>query len=124
MNHEKKEQPKYEIVGKCQDGVTRNIFKDDKTYVRKSMAERMCLEMQEIVDEELFVREVICNDPKLLNNEFFLKIVRDWKHSLMNQRQNDEADFQNYYNRAFGIDSNMMHSLANRLSDAVNGDDK
>jgi hypothetical protein len=52
--------------------------------------------------------------------EFFLKIVRDWKHSWMDQRQNSEADFQNYYNRAFKIDSNMVHSLAKRLDDAIN----
>lgn len=48
----------YEIVGKCRDGVTRNIFKEGKVYVRKSMAERMCAEMQEVIEEEIFVREI------------------------------------------------------------------
>jgi len=36
----------YEIVGKCRDGIIRRLFKDGKVYVRKSMAERMCAEIE------------------------------------------------------------------------------
>lgn len=53
------------------------------------------------------------------DTEFFLKIIRDWKHSWMNQYQNDDADFENYFQRAFGIDANMVHSLAHRLEKAI-----
>lgn len=54
-----------------------------------------------------------------LDVDFFLKVVRDWKHSWMRQTQNDKADYQNYFNRAFGIDSNMVHSLARRLVEVL-----
>ena len=48
----------YEIVGKCSDGKIRNVFKSGKVYVSKSMAERMCAEMQEVIEEDIYVREV------------------------------------------------------------------
>lgn len=54
-----------------------------------------------------------------MNKEFFLKLIREWKFSWMNQTQNSQEDYQNYFERAFRIDSNMIHSLANRLEDAV-----
>lgn len=50
--------------------------------------------------------------------EFFLKIIREWKHFWMNQTQNSKEDFENYFGRAFGIDSNMTHHLSSKLSEA------
>lgn len=54
-----------------------------------------------------------------ITEDFFLKIIRDWKHSWMNQTQNDQKDYENYHRRAFGIDANMVHSLANRIVSAI-----
>lgn len=62
-----------------------------------------------------------------MDEEFFLKIVIEWKHSWMNQYQNDQndqKDYENYHRRAFGIDANMVHSLANRIVSAVNNKEK
>lgn len=46
-----------------------------------------------------------------------LEVIKEWKHTWMNQRQNSEADFQNYFDRAFGVDANMQHSLAKKIAD-------
>lgn len=46
----------------------------------------------------------------------FLTAITDWKHHWMNQTQNSEEDRKNYFNRAFGVDANMKHDLARRLS--------
>lgn len=53
--------------------------------------------------------------------ERFLEIVRKWKHFWMNQTQNSEEDRQNYFNRAFGIDANMSHHLADLLHKEFKG---
>lgn len=45
-----------------------------------------------------------------------LEIIREWKHFWMNQTQNSEEDRKNYFDRAFGVDANMMHDLANRIA--------
>ena len=37
----------------------------------------------------------------------------------MNQTQNGEADRMNYFNRAFGIDANMIYSLAEKIYQAL-----
>lgn len=63
--------------------------------------------------------EIQPEDLVVHDHEFFLKIIRDWKHSWMNQTQNDKADFDNYFGRAFGIDANMVHSLARRIVKAM-----
>jgi len=47
------------------------------------------------------------------------EIIGEWKMYWMNQRQNSEADFQNYYSRAFGVDANMQHSLARMLNEKL-----
>lgn len=54
--------------------------------------------------------------PEGLEKEKFLKIIDEWKCFWMNQRQNNEADFQNYFRRAMGVDANMEHSLARMLA--------
>jgi hypothetical protein len=59
----------------------------------------------------------------MVNKEKYLKVVREWKFNWMNQTQNDPADFKNYHDRAFGIDSNMMHDLAQRLVNWENFND-
>lgn len=58
-------------------------------------------------------------EPSVFVNAFteheILEVVREWKHFWMNQTQNGEADYKNYFNRAFGIDANMSHHLAKML---------
>ena len=51
------------------------------------------------------------------DEESFLKVIRSWKTIWMNQKQNSEADYQNYLQRAFGVDANMSHSLAKMLAE-------
>jgi hypothetical protein len=53
---------------------------------------------------------------ELTKKEKILEVAREWKHFWMNQRQNSEEDYQNYFNRAFGIDANMIHDLADRIT--------
>ena len=53
-----------------------------------------------------------------MSEEKILKIIFEWKCAWMNQDQNSEADRLNYFDRAFGIDSNMQHSLAKRLHES------
>lgn len=45
-----------------------------------------------------------------------LQVVSDWKMFWSNQTQNSPEDQQNYFHRAFGIDSNMKHNLADRMN--------
>lgn len=54
-----------------------------------------------------------------LKYEAVLKIIQEWKYFWMNQSQNSEEDFKNYFDRAFGIDSNMMHHLAKLISESA-----
>ena len=56
---------------------------------------------------------------EVFNKEFFLNIITEWKFSWMNQRQNDQKDYENYHRRAFGVDANMKHDLASRLARAA-----
>lgn len=48
-----------------------------------------------------------------------LTIIEDWKFFWMSQTQNSKEDYENYYRRAFGVDANMMHSLADRIEKAL-----
>lgn len=57
--------------------------------------------------------------PRELSEEFFLKVVRDWKHFWMNQRQNSKEDHENYCVRALGVDANMTHHLAKMLNESI-----
>lgn len=41
----------------------------------------------------------------------------EWKDFWMNQKQNSQADYKNYFNRAFGVDANMAHNLSERMYD-------
>lgn len=54
-----------------------------------------------------------------LHEESILEVLRKWKSSWMNQTQNSEADRANYFTRAFGVDANMIHSAANRVSKSL-----
>ena len=45
--------------------------------------------------------------------------IHEWKNFWMNQRQNSEADYQNYRNRAFGVDANMKHHLAGLIAERL-----
>lgn len=54
-----------------------------------------------------------------LTKDFFLELVREWKFFWMDQKQNSQADYENYHRRAFGIDANMQHDLAVRLTKRI-----
>lgn len=55
----------------------------------------------------------VATDPITMNSkEEVHKVVMEWKHFWMNQRQNSEEDYQNYFRRAFGVDANMAHHLS------------
>lgn len=41
----------------------------------------------------------------------FRDIVELWQMTWMHQTQNNEADYKNYWRRAFGIDANMRYSI-------------
>lgn len=49
-----------------------------------------------------------------------IKVIEGWKHFWMNQIKNtgDQADHDNYFRRAFGVDANMKYNLAKRLLEA------
>lgn len=54
-----------------------------------------------------------------MSEKELVEIIREWKWSWMNQKQNSEQDFQNYYRRASGIDANMIYSLARKIIKAM-----
>ncbi len=54
-----------------------------------------------------------------LDKQFFLEVILKWQHFWMNQTQNSEEDFDNYFGRALGVDANMRHHLARMLAEAV-----
>lgn len=54
--------------------------------------------------------------------ESILAVVRQWKLFWMNQNQNGPQDHSNYFQRAYGIDSNMVHSLAEKFQRFTKGD--
>lgn len=45
--------------------------------------------------------------------------IDEWILYWMNQTQNNEQDYQNYLRRAMGVDANMRHDLARRVSDKI-----
>jgi hypothetical protein len=49
----------------------------------------------------------------------FVHVIEEWKGFWMNQRQNDEADYQNYLHRALGVDANMKYHLAKKLRELM-----
>ncbi len=38
-------------------------------------------------------------------------LIEKWKYYWMNQKQNSKEDYHNYFQRAFGVDANMMAHL-------------
>lgn len=102
----------------------------DKPYCRYAYTEH-----EEALEKAscnlIHVREVLPDDQlntltakvkryeEVFNKEFFLNIITEWKFSWMNQRQNDQKDYENYHRRAFGVDANMKHDLASRLARAA-----
>lgn len=53
---------------------------------------------------------------KKATRDRFKELIDDWQMFWMNQRQNSEDDYQNYWRRAFGVDANMKHSLAETIA--------
>lgn len=68
--------------------------------------------------EELL--EIAKSAKESFHKELPLKVVDEWKAFWMNQKQNNEKDYQNYWRRAFGIDANMSHHLANKIEKNFN----
>lgn len=52
---------------------------------------------------------------KIINEEFLLEVITEWKHSWMDVKGTDERDRKNYFHRAFGVDANMKYSLARMI---------
>lgn len=113
---------RYEVVGR-KDGRIENVFRDGRTFARYSSAVKARYRAQLMIESDLEIREIneVTDTERLgrMTEEFFLKIIRDWKYSWMNQTQNDQKDYENYHRRAFGIDANMVHSLADRIVTAI-----
>lgn len=53
------------------------------------------------------------------DDEFFVNVIVKWKSYWMNQKQNSEADYQNYLHRALGVDANMKYHLARLMQESV-----
>lgn len=53
------------------------------------------------------------------DKEFFLNVIDEWTSFWMNQKQNCQQDYENYFRRALGVDANMRHHLADLLSKAA-----
>ena len=47
------------------------------------------------------------------------EVVEEWQGVWMNQKQNNEADYQNYFHRALGVDANMRYSLSQMMFEHV-----
>lgn len=60
------------------------------------------------------------NERDAVDREKILEVCREWKGFWMNQTQNSEADRKNYFNRACGIDANMIHHLADKITASIN----
>lgn len=54
-----------------------------------------------------------------VNRESILEVCREWKGFWMDQTQNSEEDRKNYFNRACGVDANMIHHLADKINEHV-----
>lgn len=54
-----------------------------------------------------------------LNEEKLVQIIYDWKHGWMDVQGTDEQDRKNYFSRAFGVDANMVYSLAKQLREKI-----
>lgn len=55
------------------------------------------------------------NNVKQYSKDDIVELILKWKFGWMNQQQNSGADYQNYFNRASGVDANMQHSLAGKI---------
>lgn len=62
-------------------------------------------------------RRTVYRDAEPKSKDHFLNLIEDWLGYWMNQKQNSEEDFKNYFRRAFGVDANMRHHLAKMLED-------
>ena len=48
-----------------------------------------------------------------------MHVVTEWQSFWMNQKENSEADYQNYFHRALGVDANMRHHLADKINEQL-----
>lgn len=52
----------------------------------------------------------------VLTKDYFLELVERWQSIWMNQKQNSKEDYENYWRRAFRVDANMRHHLADMIA--------
>lgn len=57
--------------------------------------------------------------PCQIAEEIAKQLVDKWQYFWMNQRQNSEQDFKNYFRRALGVDANMKAHLYHLLAQAI-----
>lgn len=50
-----------------------------------------------------------------LTEQNLVEIIYKWKHIWMDVKGTDQRDRENYFSRAFGVDANMIYSLARLL---------
>lgn len=50
-----------------------------------------------------------------VEEDVFVKIIDAWKGYWSNQTSNNQADFDNYFHRAFCVDANMKYHLAGKI---------
>jgi len=81
--------------------------------------------LQALASIELAVVPVeIKSEPKKLTKDDILFVITKWKMDWMNVKGTDEVDRKNYFDRAFGVDSNMKHDLARRIFNFLNKEPK
>jgi len=100
----------------CERG---NFHHVNDTSESKEMSMQFCADMKDALIELSTLTAKVKRYEEVFNKEFFLNIITEWKFSWMNQRQNDQKDYENYHRRAFGVDANMKHDLASRLARAA-----
>lgn len=88
------------------------------SYSRTSDADKWChllhTRAKELVDAIDIEHKLAWANSEVL----FLRVIHEWEAFWMNQKQNSEEDFKNYFRRAFNVDANMQHDLARRLKKA------
>lgn len=86
----------------------------DSVYMERDRRQIRLLtkEVKELKDQvALLLPKAAAN----LSKERILEIIHAWKYYWMNQTQNSKQDFDNYRDRSWGIDANMMHDLADLI---------
>lgn len=84
-----------------------------------SKGESLCEQNGQLFMKVSELEEVVGKLKEICGKDFCLEVIKKWQSFWMNQRQNSQSDYENYARRAMGVDANMKHDLANRLSSAL-----